>query len=360
MRKALTAGALALAALLTNVVGATAASAEPTAVTYTAWTWNISGHKINRGAVDNGLVEQAIGSIKRPENAVDFVSFNEICYSQYRAIRTQLASWNPDNPSYARFQEAIPAGSTDTSSDRNPICSGEAFGKAVFSRHELGRAEYRTFTQESGLFYRSADGVEHAVPNGLLCAPLAARPSMKFCSVHISPISTSDVLAADGKTVLVPGKPYGYRQLVELASWLDGSAAAGETYMVAGDFNAQPDYGRLNQFYDEEVNAVPGSVNLGNKGAHRELDDMDSSCPGHGEETSINPADDVPCGKTQPKIDMIFVRTDRLASRDYTADAKSVPDCAGFAKDGKVDPAIATPCSDHRVLIGRATLLVGP
>ncbi|MFD4158123.1 endonuclease/exonuclease/phosphatase family protein [Streptomyces hydrogenans] len=344
MRKALTAGALALAALLTNVVGATAASAEPTAVTYTAWTWNVSGHKMNRGATDNGLVEQAAGSIKRPENDVDFVSFNEICYSQYRSIRTALASWNPDNVSYARFQEAIPAGSTDTSEKRNPICGGEAFGKAVFSRHQLGKAEYHTFAQESGLFYRSADGVEHPVRNGMLCAPLVDREAMKFCSVHIGPISTTE-------------KPYGYRQLVELDTLLDGFAAAGQTYMVAGDFNAQPHYERLNRFYDEEVPGFPTDEKP-NYGDHRELDDTDPSCPGHGEETSINPAADVPCGKKQPKIDMIFVRTDRLASRDYTADAKAVPDCLKLDADGKAEPGTATPCSDHRVVIGRATLLV--
>ncbi|MFF9339843.1 MULTISPECIES: endonuclease/exonuclease/phosphatase family protein [unclassified Streptomyces] len=350
MRKALVAGALALAALLTNTAGATAVT--PTAVTataeavpYTAWAWNVSGHKMNRGRTDNGLVEEAVGSIRRAENAVDFVSFNEICHSQYRAIRAQLASWNPDNPSYARFQESIPAGSTNGDGE---ICGGESFGKALFSRHQLGVAEYRTFAQESGLFYRSADGVEHPVTNGLLCAPLTERPNMRFCSVHIGPISTTE-------------KPYGYRQLVELDTVLDGFTAAGQTYMIAGDFNAQPDYDRLNRFYSTEVPEPSGTrAKAPNAGDHRELDDMDASCPGHGEETSLNPVAELPCGMERPKIDMIFVRADRLASSDYSADSKAVPNCVKVKEDGALDPLATAPCSDHRVLIGKATLLVAP
>ncbi|MEU2550046.1 endonuclease/exonuclease/phosphatase family protein [Streptomyces roseolus] len=346
MRKALVAGALALAALLTNATGATAASVEAEAVTYTAWTWNISGHKMNHGRVDSGLVEEAVGSIRRAENAVDFVSFNEICHSQYRAIRTQLASWNPDNPSYARFQEAIPAGSKGA--DGRSICGGESFGKALFSSHQLGGAEYRTFAQESGLSYWSADGVEHPVMNGLLCAPLAARPTMKFCSVHIGPVSTTE-------------RPYGHRQLVELDGILDGFAAAGQTYMIAGDFNAEPDYDRLNRFYAKEVPEPAGSrKEADNYGEHRELDDMDVSCPGYGEETSANPLAGLPCGKPRPKIDMIFVRADRLASPDYSADSKAIPFCTEIDANGALKTGSTEPCSDHRVLIGRAMLLVDP
>ncbi|MEU2506172.1 endonuclease/exonuclease/phosphatase family protein [Streptomyces sp. NPDC007863] len=346
MRKALVAGALALAALLTNATGATAASAEAEAVPYTAWTWNVSGHKMNHGRTDSGLVEEAVGSIGRAENAVDFVSFNEICYSQYRAIRTQLASWNPDNPSYARFQEAIPAGSTGA--DGRSICGGESFGKALFSRHRLGVAEYRTFAQESGLSYWSADGVRHPVMSGLLCAPLADRPAMKFCSVHVGPISTTE-------------KPYGYRQLVELDGILDGFAAAGQTYMIAGDFNAEPDYDRLNRFYAEEVPEPSGSRAEGpNYGDHRELDDQDASCPGYGEETSANPVAGLPCGVPSPKIDMIFARADRLASPDHSADSKAIPVCTGIDETGALKPGSTEPCSDHRVVIGRATLLVDP
>ncbi|MFD6248692.1 endonuclease/exonuclease/phosphatase family protein [Streptomyces roseolus] len=358
MRKALVAGALALAALLTNATGATAVSAEAEAVTYTGWTWNISGHKLNHGRVDSGLVEEAVGSIRRAENAVDFVSFNEICHNQYRAIRAQLASWNPDNPSYARFQEAIPAGSKGA--DGRSICGGESFGKALFSRHQLGGAEYRTFAQESGLSYWS-DGVEHPVMSGLLCAPLVARSNMKFCSVHISPISTSDVMSEDGKTVLVEGRPYGYRQLVELDGILDGFAAAGQTYMIAGDFNAEPDYDRLNRFYAVEVPEPAGSgAKAPNGGDHRELDDLDASCPGYGEETSANPAAGVPCGMARPKIDMIFARKDRLASPDYSADSKAIPLCTEIDANGALKSENTEPCSDHRVLIGRATLLVDP
>ncbi|GHF79952.1 endonuclease/exonuclease/phosphatase family protein [Streptomyces filamentosus] len=353
MRKTLVAGALAMVALLTNVTGAAAsAQAEPEAVTYTAWTWNISGHKMNQGRTDNGLVEEAVGSIRRAENAVDFVSFNEICHSQYRSIRTALASWNPDNPSYARFQESIPAGSRDDGPGHASICGGESFGKAIFSRHELGKAEYRTFAQESGLFYLSADDVLHPVTNGLLCAPLVDRPNMKFCSVHISPVSRA-------ATPTEEAKPYGYRQLAELRGVLDGFAAAGQTYMVAGDFNAEPYDGRLNQLYAKGVAAAEPKFSEDNYGAHRELDDLGGSCPGYGEPTSNTPETGLRCGLPLVKIDMIFVRADRLASGDYTADARTTPDCTAI-RNGVLVPGTTAPCSDHRVLIGRATLLVDP
>ncbi|MFH9955101.1 endonuclease/exonuclease/phosphatase family protein [Streptomyces roseolus] len=346
MRKGRAAGALVLAALLTNATGASVVPPEAPAVTYTAWTWNISGHKMNHGRTDSGLIEEAVGSIRRAENAVDFVSFNEICYSQYRAVRAQLASWNPDNPSFARFQEAIPAGSKGA--DGRRICGGESFGKALFSRHRLGDAEYRTFAQESGLYYRSDDGVRRPLMNGLLCAPLVDRPAMRFCSVHIGPISTRK-------------KPYGHHQLVELDGILDGFADAGLTYMIAGDFNANPDYDRLNRLYAPEVPEPSGSRGRApNYDEDRELDDTDSSCPGYGEETSAEPQAGLPCGLSRPKIDMIFVRGDRLASPDYSADAKAIPSCTEIDEAGALKPGNSEPCSDHRVLIGRATLLVDP
>ncbi|GGY75372.1 endonuclease/exonuclease/phosphatase family protein [Streptomyces omiyaensis] len=356
MRKRLVIGVLAaVVALLAGVVVATVAPKSPQApkgspaVGFTAWTWNVSGHRLNGGATDNGLVEAAVKSIRKPGSAVDFASFNEICYGQYRRIRAELAGWNPDNTNYARFQEAVPADSTDLSGA--PICRGEAFGKAVFSRHALGDAEYRTFEQESGIFYRSGDGVRHPVRNGVLCVPTADRPAMKFCSVHIGPISTR-------------AKPYGYRQLIELDTLLDGFARAGETYMVAGDFNARQYYRRLDRFYDKDV-VLPGRPDdEPNRGAHRELDDTDPVCAGYGEWTADGRSADGAAGREQdcgakPKIDMIFVRTDRLASRDYSADAEPVPDCRKV-RNGRTVPGSVVPCSDHRAVVGRATLLVDP
>ncbi|MGG8407991.1 endonuclease/exonuclease/phosphatase family protein [Streptomyces sp. 12297] len=342
------AAVVALAALVASAPNAMAD--EPTqSVSFTAWTWNVAGHKMNKGSTDNGLVAEAVQSIKRAENGVDFASFNELCYSQYQKIRSELADWNPANGNYARFQEAIPAGSRDTAG--HEICQGGAFGKAVFSRYELGKAEYRVFAQESGHTYKSEDGAAHPVPSGLLCAPLAAYPNMKFCSVHITPVSTT-------------AQPFGYRQLVELQTLLDGFAKAedpadDQTYMVAGDFNAQPDYPRLDRFYDAALNTTPNSKNLGNRGGHRELDDTDTRCVGYGEPTvdSTEGADVPPCGD-KPKIDMIFVRTDQLASADYSADTKSIPTCREVDSLGREIKDTSQPCSDHRVLMGHATLKI--
>ncbi|MFB6619092.1 endonuclease/exonuclease/phosphatase family protein [Streptomyces sp. NPDC056367] len=310
---------------------------------FTAWTWNVSGHKMNRGSTDNGLVDEAVGSIERAGDDVDFASFNEMCHGQYQKVLEELADWNPANRSYARFQEAIPAGSRDSAG--REICQGQAYGKALFSRYELGPAEYHVFAQESGHTYQSADGATHPVMSGLLCAPPVAHPNMKFCSVHITPVSTQD-------------QPYGHRQLHELVALLDGFAKVGKTYMVAGDFNAQPGYGRLDQFYDRAVNALPGSRNRENRGRHRELDDTDDRCPGNGEwSADTTEGQEPPCGGGR-KLDMIFVRSRQLASSGYTADTRDIPGCREVDARGRAVGGTDRPCTDHRVLIGHAELRI--
>lgn len=347
MKKPLMAAVVALAALFVSTPSATADGATQS-VPFTAWTWNVAGHKMNNGSTDNGLVDEAVASIKHAENNVDFASFNEMCYGQYQKVRSELATW-ADSANYARFQEAIPAGSRDAAG--NKICQGEAFGKAIFSRYELGNAEYHVFAQESGRTYKSADDVTHPVPSGLLCAPLKAYPNMKFCSVHITSVSTT-------------AEPFGYRQLVELQTLLDGFANVDDptkddkTYMVAGDFNAQPHYSRLDRFYDVALNNTPNSKNLENRGNHRELDDTDTRCLGYGEWTadSTEGANVPPCGE-KPKIDMIFVRTDQLAAAtEYSADTKTIPNCREVDSLGKEIANTSRPCTDHRVLMGHATL----
>jgi hypothetical protein len=143
--------------------------------------------------------------------------------------------------------------------------------------------------------------------------------------------------------------------------------AEGDTVLIAGDFNAQPDYARLDPWYADTL-VEPG--NRGNTGVYRELDDTDPrGCAGYGEWTATGPPGRTPpcarpaaeCSSTDQdgcaKIDMIFVPEDAIVGR-YWADSLAIPtSCpAAAAVPGVVPPGA---CSDHRVLLGRVTVRVG-
>jgi hypothetical protein len=88
------------------------------------------------------------------------------------------------------------------------------------------------------------------------------------------------------------GRPHNVNQLKAVHSRLETYAAARDTVLTAGDFNAQPNYGRLNGWYSRSVD-VPANRN--NTGSYRELDDDDSArCRGFGEWTAAGPAGAVP------------------------------------------------------------------
>lgn len=287
--------------------------------TYKVWDWNIAGHTWNKGRTDTGVIEHAVDSIMNQQP--DFASFNEICFDQYRAIQTQLAArgW-PDTGDYSRFAA--------TRSAEPGLCSGDDdFGQAVFSKQDLGNSRQ---------YELPADGYEGT--KKLLCAPLAARPTMKFCTVHITTRTLPPVGAPEGST---PAKTL---QLNYLLSLLNNFHAAGETYLVAGDFNAQPHYDVLNRYYAPSVNTP---YNTNNTGAHRELDDTDPRCLGYGEFTAdVEPPTLSPCGGWW-KVDMIMARESRIVG-SYEGDSFQVP----------TDCDIPTPCSDHRVYSGTVTLRV--
>ncbi|MFD5146172.1 endonuclease/exonuclease/phosphatase family protein [Streptomyces sp. NPDC058401] len=331
VKRAATAVALALAAVFTSG-GAAPAAGTTIAQTYTVWHWNVSGHKINNGSATTGMVAAAVGSIKSQDPSPDFVSFNELCYSQYKAIRDQLNSapnaWTQAT-NYARWSETHPAGTG--------ICGGEAFGNALFSKAQL-RGE-QNYILPADYTQAEADSGAYHEDRSLLCAALADQATMKFCTTHIT---TSNRRLPNPDSAKI-----NTQQLGAVRNILKGFADAGETYLVAGDFNAEPDMSRM------------GSLMT----THTELDSTDARCLNYGEWTAIdNPEINdpdtglPPCAANggNPKIDMILARTDRLVdpAAGFTADTKSIPTTCTV--DGKTNQL----CSDHRVLIGTATLSV--
>ncbi|WP_329060195.1 endonuclease/exonuclease/phosphatase family protein [Streptomyces sp. NBC_01429] len=296
--------------------GAPAASAATTP-TYNVWHWNIAGNTLHRGSTTDGLVDAAVSSI-RNRNA-DFVSVNEMCFTQYKAFQAALVSagWPQDTGNFSRFAETRAADSG--------LCGGSgAYGNAIFSKRPLATSKQYTLP---------SDG--RAENRKMLCAPLEAEPLMKFCAVHITTSNeTTD------------GVRNNERQINHVLATLDGFDAAGQTYIIAGDFNAQPHYGRLNGFYAPSANTVN---NPSNTGSHRELDDADPDhCPGYGEWTAVGtPSVTPPCGGSA-KIDQIFVRESRIVG-SYSADSLGIStSCTGVSA-----------CSDHRILIGTVRVTVG-
>lgn len=140
---------------------------------------------------------------------------------------------------------------------------------------------------------------------------------------------------------------YRQPQLKYMLDILDGFHAAGETYVVAGDFNVQPNYPHLDSYYAPSLNTA---ANRNNVGAHRELDDTDTRCPGYGEFTAtVTPEKAPPCGDLT-KLDLIMARESQIVGT-YTGDSLLTPDDC-------VAPDPADPCSDHRVTIGTVKVRV--
>lgn len=286
----------------------------PTRVeTVDVWVWNVAGNTMHRGATDDGLIEAAVSSIGN--RSADFAAFNELCFTQYRALQTALraAGWPEDTDNFSRFSETRPGSAS--------ICRGTAYGNAIFSRRPLGSADDIELPSDGRPEHRT-----------MLCAPLASLPHLRFCTTHIT---TSNEVGTDGFAA-------NSRQLRAVLDQLERYHRAGDTVIIGGDFNAQPHYGRMNRFYAPSLD-VP--ANGDNAGQYRELDDDDAGhCLGYGEKTTEDDRP-TPCGDIGAKIDLIFVRESALAG-PYSADSLSISSACGG------------PCSDHRILIGTATLRV--
>ncbi|MFI2380588.1 endonuclease/exonuclease/phosphatase family protein [Streptomyces sp. NPDC018964] len=301
---------------------AVSAAAETTSPkTYNIWQWNVAGNKLNAGSVTSGMVDGAVSSIVY-RNA-DFAAFNELCANQWRALVTQLraANWPDDHDNFGRFEASRTADDPD-------VCGGEAFGNAIFSKRPLGTADRIELPD---------DGTDEK--RNLLCAPLLADSATRFCTTHITVASDADKL----------------KQLQDVQGRLDAWVNAGQTVMIAGDFNVQPHYPSLDTFYSATLET---GINGGNRGLFRELDDTDPvktelpSCLGYGEWTADDKTvSQSPC-KTMRKIDMLFVSEAALAGPDsYSADSLAIStacDRTDKSPDGR--------CSDHRILIGTATV----
>ncbi|MFJ7066605.1 endonuclease/exonuclease/phosphatase family protein [Streptomyces sp. NPDC101115] len=310
-------GALCAALLPAGTVRADTGPAGTAAATttYTVWQWNVAGQKINGGSAGTGMVEGAVASIVG-RNA-DFAAFNELCGNQWRALVAQLraAGWPADSANFGRFEPSRQANSG--------VCGGEEFGNAVFSKRPLGTAD-RIQLPDDGT----------AEKRNMLCAPLQADPGTRFCTTHITVASDADKLA----------------QLAAVQGKLDAWVKAGQRVVLAGDLNVQPHYRSLDTFYSATLKTA---VNGNNSGLFREVDDNDpGNCPGYGEWTADDPTvGPSPCG-TPRKIDMIFVSENALAAPDsYSGDSLAIStacDRTTASPDGR--------CSDHRILVGTATL----
>ncbi|SPL88944.1 Probable secreted protein [[Actinomadura] parvosata subsp. kistnae] len=300
---------------VTLLTGGSAHAAD-TERTYNVWQWNVAGWKMNDGSTTNGMVDAAAASILNRD--ADFAAFNELCWNQYKALQEKLLQngWVSAGTSFARFAAIRNGGE----SHDDEACNGEPYGVAIFSRRDLGIAEKYDLPQYTP-----------KVVYKLLCAPLADLGRMRFCTTHIT-----------SKNSDINGSPINEQQLNAVQEHLEDLYNAGNTVIIAGDFNARPHLIRLNDWYSPSVN---GPNNHNNTGAYRELDDLDPVCPGVGETTVLGIGNETPCGQP-PKIDMIFVRESLIAGA-YSADALGQgTGCGGGG------------CSDHRVLTGTVTVRI--
>jgi endonuclease/exonuclease/phosphatase family metal-dependent hydrolase len=259
-----------------------------TTETLTVWQWNVAGWVLNAGSTTNGMVDAAVDSILYRE--ADFAVFNEICWNQYTAIRDRLgaAGW-PRTNNYYRFAPAL-----------RYRCAGESFGNAIFSRRPLGATNWFS------LAIAPQDGGE---TRNLLCAAVL-ETKLRLCGTHLS---NHHEVAVQAEQV---------RGYVE--AWED----AGETVLVAGDFNSEPGGEQL----------APWSAR------HRELDGLSAACPGYGDATTYR-TEGGACG-TGPRIDLIFATADKIVGSYYADSLGVVTTCGG-------------PCSDHRIVHGRVTVRIG-
>ena len=205
----------------------------------------------------------------------------------------------------------------------------------------------------------STPGRIRPTPSAALCSPQGRVGCTRFCTTHIT---TSGDLSSSN------GLPHNVNQLNAVLKELEAYRAEGATVIIAGDFNAQPSYRRLDNWYSGELD-VP--ANQDNAGSYRELDDNDSAhCRGFGEWTAAGaPGALPPCAGSESrctvatadgcgKIDLIFVREDRIVG-DYTSDSLAISSSCGWSRE-RPGEYPAGSCSDHRIVTGTVRVLTGP
>jgi endonuclease/exonuclease/phosphatase family metal-dependent hydrolase len=172
--------------------------------------WNAGGS--GRGTSVARLVQSAVRS------EPDIVTVNEICLTQYEALKEQLAraGWRMDG-TYASSQDNVPAcGRTGR------------FGSAVLSRGDVpdDRQDYRPFTHTGGETYTNG-GRTVLVHRGLLCAHTRVHGKrLVACTAH-----------AYSKAP---------EQLREIKDWA-AAFPRSVPVVLAGDLNLPPDAPALSQ-----------------------------------------------------------------------------------------------------------------
>lgn len=107
---------------------------------------------------------------------------------------------------------------------------------------------------------------------------------------------------------------------------LEDSHVAGETVLIADDFNAQRHYGRWHSCYAPSFDVL-------------------AEQQGHGEWTADGTPGATPLCGGNAEVDLMFVRESAPAG-PYRADSFAVPtSCTGV-----------TACSDHRIVVGTVTV----
>ena len=261
--------------------------------TYRVMQWNIAGGKEN-DCRTAGIARAVLRFIR--EKGSQFISLNEVCRSQYEAIRDALADrWGKTT----RFSAFAPLGRV---------------GVAIFSRFDL-RDVFEVKIGEDSYGDRK-----------LLCARMRTREHMRFCATHLSP--------GAGRRVQLS------RVMSRLENWWDNRR---DTVILAGDFNLEPNDSAFDEVYASGANHP--DHNPANRGAYRELDDGDRGhCLGYGENTGMHRSGGG-CGNGR-RIDLIFARANRIVDGRYGSDTVNVPtDCTGA-------------CSDHRAVFGWVRLRV--
>lgn len=295
--------------LVSCVTPAVRAATAPTLpASLTVMQWNVAGATIHNGSTSDGMTKQVV-SIAMSRGA-HIVALNELCFNQYKSIQKQFQDKHfTTASSFSRFSASY---------DTWGRCQGGAFGNAIFSKYEISGST-------TVMLEQSAQETEK---RNLLCASLANSVYMA-CVTHITT-----------KTDLKNGVAVTVSQLRQVLAFAE-SYQASRHVIVAGDFNAQPNYGRMNMWYSKALNTT---LNKDNYGYYREADDTDSRCPGYGEHTIAKSENTITCGSSgkRSKIDFIFFRENHV--KTYHADVADAPKCSGGAL-----------CSDHRYLIGKVT-----
>jgi endonuclease/exonuclease/phosphatase family metal-dependent hydrolase len=271
---------------------------EPTVVraSYRFLHWNIAGGKEHRCATRE--ITDAVVRMVRERDS-DFVSLNEVCPSQYDSIREAL-----------RELWGLRSGAVFSA-----FVIGGGVGNAIYSREDLLG------------FTRERIGNDRYGARNLLCGRLRSRPSLRFCSTHLSPATSL-------------ARPQFAQVRERLEGWWEDDR---DTVILAGDFNLEANDRAFDGWYAAGANHP--EHNPGNSGDYRELDDDDAGhCRGYGER-SVPRTGGGPCREGR-RIDLIFARANRIVDGRYGSDTRDIPrTCGGL-------------CSDHRPVSGWARLRI--